>query len=299
LEYQTALAADEDNEAARSHALQVLYKKMAGSYKGRKPRAIPVVPPQLSAGGILASDAFAPFLESELIPIGIDLTDAEPVAIDPSDFVAYPILGHQFSGKTTLIMALMKIISESQTDAPSRIWVFDNMQRGLRQTALKTGVHYTDADGFDRQMLGLVEILQKRYADLKDFRSKSGGIETEADYMRKYGYVYVFVDDFEFFFEKASNDTVDKMRVNIKDTGALRVKYFFTATPALLGPYNKQAIYSYIFNGKSGILLGGRFDSQTVFKANVPMNQRGAAYNAGTAYVIRNNDYKIIKTPTV
>lgn len=297
LEYQTALAGKSVNEGERVSELRELFKVMKEKWTGRRAKPIPFVPEELTVDVILDSDDGKQLLDQELIPVGYDMGEAEIVSIDIGKFFVYPVLGFDQAGKTNMLKTLLRVI-KSRFDW--KVYVVDNGEGDLRRFCSKYGAddYISDTESFDGFINSLVKEMQLRNRDLKAFRQNEN-TQSEYEYMRKYQRIVVLIDDFDSFFGMVSDNALSYLENIISGGSGLEVYFIFTGNPDKLNTFTGQPLYTSVFSGKSGMLLGGSMDSQNIFNVNMSYQQRNCRYDTGMGYLIDKNDYVIIKTPLV
>lgn len=79
---QLLLPNDADNEIAMIEALREEVSAMAAYYQGKRPRAIPMVPEQLTADDFYGRDSVQETIAAGHIPLGLDLETVEAVSWD-------------------------------------------------------------------------------------------------------------------------------------------------------------------------------------------------------------------------
>lgn len=295
LEYQTALAGSSVNEGERVSELRELFKEMKANWKGRSAKPIPFVPEEVTVDIILDSDDGKMLIEQELIPIGYDINEAEIVSIDLGKNFTYSILGFYQGGKTNFLKMLLRIV-KARFDW--KVYVVDNGQGDFERFCTKYGAddYICDAESFDSFINPLVKEMQSRHKDLKAFR-QSENTQSEYEYMRKYPRILVLIDDFDSFFKMISETALSYMENLMSGGSGLEVYFVFTGDPEKIKTFVGQPLYSSVFGGKSGILLGGSIDDQIIFSVNMGYQQRSCQYDTGMGYLIEKNDYTVIKTP--
>lgn len=295
LEFQTALAAESDNEAERVTQLRELFGNMKEKWSGRKAKPIPFVPDELSVDFMLESDDCKALFEQELIPLGYDVEEAEILSIDIGKFYAYSILGYDQTGKTNMLKTLLRLI---KSNFDWKVYVVDSGEGELRRYCSKYNAddYICDTESFDGFITPLVKEMQARHKDLKAFRQNDNN-QSEYEYMRKYQRIVVLIDDFDGFFKMISDNALSYVENLLSGGSGLEVYFIFTANPDKLKTFTSQTLYNSVFTGKNGILLGGNVDGQNIFNVSMSYQQRNCQYDTGIGYIIDRNEYKVIKTP--
>jgi S-DNA-T family DNA segregation ATPase FtsK/SpoIIIE len=295
LEYQTAIAGTSVNEGERVSELREMFKQMKEKWTGRRAKAIPFVPDELTVDLMLDNEDGKMLLDQELIPIGYDINEAEIVSIDISKSFTYSVVGFDQAGKTNFLKMLLRFIKSRYN---WKVYVVDNGQGDFRRFCTKYGAddYICETEAFDNFINPLVKEMQSRHKDLKEFRQNEN-TQSEYEYMRKYERIVVLIDDFDSFFKMISDNSLSYLENLVSGGSGLEVYFIFTGNPDKLGTFASQPLYSSVFTGKNGILLGGSMDSQNVFSLNMPYQQRSCQYDTGMGYLIEKNDYTVIKTP--
>ncbi|OPZ88375.1 MAG: FtsK/SpoIIIE family protein [Firmicutes bacterium ADurb.Bin419] len=268
---------------------------MSEKWSGRKAKPIPFVPDELTLDYILDNEDGKILLQQELIPVGYDIEEAEILTIDIGKNFSYSILGYDQTGKTNMLKTLLRVI---KSNFDWKVYVVDNGEGGLRRYSSKYNAddYICDTASFDGFITPLVMEMQARHKDLKAFRQNENA-QSEYEYMRKYQRIVVLIDDFDGFFKMISDDALSYVENLLSGGSGLEVYFIFTANPDKLKSYTSQPLYTSVFTGKSGILLGGNIDGQNIFNLSMNYQQRNCQYDAGTGYLIDRSEYKVIKTP--
>lgn len=296
LEFQTALAIQSDNEAERVYKLREIFKEMNKNWTGPKAKPIPFVPEELTPYVMLQNDEVKSGFKKGLIPMGYDIEEAEIVYKELKNTFILPVLGFEKTGKTNMLKSFMSMIKSGLS---CRLYVVDNEDNTLESYSSKCGIdgYIWDTESFDEFMAGFIEEIKVRHKDVKAFREMESNPAKEYEYMQKYPPIFMLIDNFDNFFDMISDASLELMQNICKMGNGLGLYIIVTANPSKIGRYSGQAIYSHMFSGGEGILLGGRMDSQNVLNANMSFNQRSAQLEPGYGYYIQKNNYVIIKTP--
>lgn len=296
LEYQTAVAFEAASEADRVYRLRTLFREMGSKWKGHRAKSIPFVPEELTLDLMLENEEIASEVGKGLLPVGYDLGEAEAASLDLADKITYGVLGFDKTGKTNLIKAIHRMI---KAHSGWKVYIVDGDQRELQRFSLKYGAdgYVCSADEFDAFIVPLVEEMKTRHKALKAFREKESNEISEREYMSRYERIFVLIDNFDSFYDMISEDALNLMENILRGGAGLGVSFIVSGEPVRISRYTGSTLHSQIFNGTSGILLGGRLDSQNIFNPNMSYQQRIAQLDAGTGYLIDKGNYRIIKTP--
>ena len=295
LEFQTALACESVNEAERVQKLRDLFMKMDDKWTKTKAKPIPFVPEKLDADLLLDQIDSKELIENDMVPIGYDIDEAEIIAVDFTGICSYTILGYEMTGKTNLLKVMLRTIS---TYMDWKVYVIEN-GKNLQKISSKYQVdgYINDGDTFDGFIEGLVSEMKVRLKDLKQFREEDNETIKESDYMKKYQRIVVFIEDYDDFLNMISKEAKTLLENIIKNGVGLEVSFIFTAKTSTLLLHRSTPLYSYVFKGMNGILLGGKFDSQNVYDVEMNYKQRSVTLNPGFGYLINRSNYITIKTP--
>jgi S-DNA-T family DNA segregation ATPase FtsK/SpoIIIE len=295
LEFQTALACKSVNEAERVQKLRDLFMKMDESWIGNRAKPIPFVPEKLTIDHLLEHEDSKEFIDTDLLPIGYDIDEAEIVSVDLTGLSSYLILGYEMTGKTNLIKSLMNTIANKLDWKVFVVEKGKNLQKISSRYQVDGYINTTE--DFDSFIGGLVEEMKLRFKDLKQFREEDEQVIKEHEYMKKYQRIVVLVDDYNEFFEMISDDSLRLVENIVRSGMGLQVCFVFTADTDTLSPHIGSPLYNSVFKGMNGILLGGKMDSQNIFDIQMDYKQRSVALNPGFGYLINRSDYITIKTP--
>lgn len=295
LEFQTALAGSSVNESERVSQLRELFKEMKEKWNGKAAMPIPYVPEEVYLDDLLLKDEAKEQLKKGLIPIGYDMEEAAVVSIDITKSVAYAIAGFPQSGKTNLLKAIMKVI---KTQFDWKVCVVESGKSDLKNCCREYGVedYINNTEDFDVYTKNLIDEMLLRNKDLKEFRKRENNDCDEAEYMKKYRRIVVLIDDFNEFFSMASDQAMNYIENIVSGGKGLEVYLVFTGDPFQLTSYVGQKVYDCVFDGQSGILLGGSMDSQNIFNVTMDYQQRSVQHESGMGYLIDRNKYLVIKS---
>lgn len=296
LEFQTALACNAANEGERVQYLRDVFKEMGNAWTGQTAKAIPFVPEEISIQTVTEHEESNVYMEQGLVPIGYDVTEAEIVAIDFSGLSVYPVLGNEQTGKTNFIKELLCLIT---SEFDWKVYVIEPSGGLLQRDASRYQAdgYMDNADDLDRFMDGLIEEMKVRHNDLKGFRGQEEQEVTEHMYMKKYQKIMVLVDNYHEFFNMISDKALNIVENIIKNGQNLQVCFVMTANPNHLAPHVGTPLYSQVFKGMHGILLGGKMDSQAIFDVQMDYKKRAAVLQPGWGYLVHRSDYMTIRTP--
>lgn len=296
LEFQTALACHAANEAERFFELRKLFKEMNEKWKGHKAKQIPFIPNEVTRESMMGTDEVKQELEKGLIPIGYDINEAEMLSLDLQSNFVYSVLGSEQTGKTNFIKLLLGFIKPT---LDWKVYVIDKPDGELQRVSLRMGAdgYICDAEGFDGFITGLVDEMKMRHKDLKAFRENGVNPSKEYEYMQKYQSIVVLIDEFDSFYDMISDEALKYTESLLKGGSGLEVSFIFTANPQKISRFTGSVLYTQVFKGLNGILLGGMMDSQNIFNVTMNYQQRSERLDTGMGYLINRNTYKTIKTP--
>lgn len=296
LEFQAALAVEAENDADRVNKLREIFRTMRMKWKGDIAKPIPFVPKKLAIEEFCNNEYVKELISAGKLPFAYDTAEAEPVTL-PLNSTSYAILGYDGTGKTNLLKALFRIMSEA---GGYRVYVVDNSKKQMAAFCKK---HMHEGYiGTKSRLEELLDQLNREYIAVKESAATAGdGYDTdEAQAAFAEGErVAVLVDDYGCFYDMLSEKYANIMEDIISSESGPNIQFIFTANPMDLSVYRSDTLYRYVFNGLHGILLGGRVDSQQVFNPNMSYKERDMQLEPGSGYIFEKNSHKTIRIPEV
>ena len=297
LEFQTALCVDAPNAARINSAIRAQVNSIKGGWRGMSASPIPQVPEDVSVGAIWSLPAVQSRVSNgRYLPIGFDLSEAEPLYIDLGTTFCYSISGAERTGKTTLLKALM-LLSKMQG---ASCCIFDGQDQELKQYALAHEVRYltTSDELFAYMSDTIVPEFTRRNKGKEVFQQND---RQDLDkYIKSEQKICVFINSMEAFCEsvygseKSMSGFVEQMLTKGDD----HMIYFFAcvANSDLTGPWNARPLMRKFTGRKAGVHLGGAVDNQRIFDFEIPALERAKKMPPGKGYAIENGVTKRVIT---
>jgi hypothetical protein len=117
----------------------------------------------------------------------------------------------------------------------------------------------------------------------------------QAAYLRACKPMLVVIDGFDNFFSLISDASLKNYEFMLPVAYSVRLYIIVSAVPSELGRYASTTTYKQFFGGGYGLLLGGGFNDQKVYKSNLSFKQGSALFEPGEGYFFSKGKYKIVR----
>jgi S-DNA-T family DNA segregation ATPase FtsK/SpoIIIE len=297
MEFQTALSVDAPNAASINSQLRSRFESIKMKWSGNTARPIPEVPEDMSIGAMMSNTNIKLITaDGRYLPIGYDLSEAEPLYLDLAMTFCYTISGAERTGKTTLLKALMKLVKISGASC----YIFDGPDNELRTFAQANDIIYlTTADElfsfmsdviipeFTRRNIGKEAFLQREERDIDTYLSSEQKI-------------FIFINNMEAFCEavykrdKGMSGFMEQMLTK----GDSHMIYLMAciANSDMTGEWNSRPFLRKFIGHRSGLHLGGVVDNQRIFDFEIPALERAKRLPPGKGFTIENGITKRVVT---
>lgn len=294
LEFQTALAVNETNEAQRVKKLKEKFMQMAKNWKGVVPKPLPIMPENMNINSLILRDEYIEAMNNGNMPIGYNVENIELIYIDNLKTPIFNIYGDAGSGKTTFLSCIIK------TNRDKEVWLIDNSSRGIKELCIddnisKYSCSSDDLSEFIKDLFG--EIL-KRNNEYKDYL-KDGGKFTLKEFIDRYNKILFIIDDFDNFFSNISSDDLPYFKAIVERADTLGVSICTSINAKQVNKFRTQEAVKKIFESTSGIVFGN-IDNLSIYDINIPYNlKKDFKIEFGKGFLVSNNKYVTVKTPSI
>jgi len=300
LEFQTALPADAENEAAMAVAMRTIFKDMASQWHGRRAKPIPVMPETLTVTALLDCDEVRDLTTAgkKAVPFGLATEDMAPVWFDMEDTLCFLVSGTMGSGKTSFLRAVTRILHRQPPSENLQVYVVDSPEMSLASlaTAFPLAGYISDSERFASLMRETVEELNIRKKDLnKQKRSGEAGV-SESEYIAaKYPLKIILVDNLSQFIGMIDDPSKDSFERIVRHGKGLGVHIIISGNPDdIVRLYQIDPLTKLIVDLQTGLAFGGTFDQHNFFSTNMSYQDKGRQLVFGEGYFI--NRGRSIKT---
>lgn len=292
LEFQTALAVAEINEAARAASLRENFVLMSQKWHGNVPKPLPVMPENMNIDSVMLSDDYTAAIDGGFIPIGYDVDSIELTYIDFAKTSIFTVYGDKGSGKTNLLSCIIKI------NKYRKIWLVDNEFGGVSSLCGKNEIYRECNGGEDPSsfVMDFVEELLKRHNDFKKYKDEGGKL-SEKEYAKKYDEIIFMIDDFDVFFSCIGETELAYFRQALDVAKNLGACIVVSINSARQSKYKSQM--PVIFGSLDGLALGS-IDNLSLYGISVSYAaKKDEKSEKGKGYFVKGDSYLTIRIPFV
>lgn len=273
--FQAAYYADGINEREKNAAIRELSKKMRDNWHGYLPKAIPIMPDEVT------KDILKKYLgNANRIPVGIDYESVSCVFADLYPSFSFLITGLPQTGKSKLLDYIANSIKE--VDETAILYVFDSAYEPIK--SLKAECNYTkwnDTKLVDDMVDEIIEELEKR-------------LEAEdAEGERK---IVIVIDDLLPFIKTISDSARDALVKVCRLSEGLNVQLIVSGRVNDIAQfYEHEPLTQAIVSFGNGICLGGCLCDYRFVKTALKYEARNEDMGKGNAYSYKENEAVKIK----
>lgn len=263
LEFQAALPAEGKNESERVARIRQYAERMRESWKGACAPPIPVMPEMIPFGSVHGSG----------MAVGLSAQFVEPLCLPENRKHYIPIVGTGGSGKSNMIFSIARQ-ALSREDAEVTLFTREKC-RGEWSGQERCRV-LTEIRELDQYMEELVPLLQERKK------------QHEADGEQVFEPVYILIDDYKKAYEEMGEKTAARIGAIIRLGAGLHVNLIIAEEVDTFCRLCEQGetVCMLMARENSGILLGGSFQSYTVFGGDLSMTERMQALSEYEGYLL-------------
>ena len=302
LEFQTALPAAGDTEAARTASLKTLIEQMAHGWSRPAAPPIPMLPDVVPLCELLTpGDAWPPPPTdgSLAVPLGLDVDDLSPVEVDLWDGPHFLITGPMESGKTTFLQSWLLALAERFSPQQLHLYLVDFRRVGLfpLQRLPHVQTYVTDDDQLGDALAEISPALQERRQAQDEARREAGGMLDEKAFIARYPALVMAIDDFDAFKAQIQPGSASRLEQMIRRQRGLG---FYLL---LAGMYTdlSSAFESWVKALKdlqTGFLLGSSSDDGQMFNLNLPYAEKNKMLPPGRGYYARRRRHRRVQVAT-
>ncbi|MGN1318655.1 MAG: type VII secretion protein EssC [Lachnospirales bacterium] len=292
LEFHTALAVKEVNEAERVKLIKEKFNKMADCWNGPVPKPLPIMPEDMSIDSVVLRDEYVDAIENGKIPVGYEIENVELAVIDPCEIPVFNVYGEGASGKTNFLSCIIK--ANKYRD----IWLIDNSEGSIKKICSENDIaaYSGSPDDLSEFIGAFVKELLNRHNEYKAY-CDNGGDMPKNEFIKKYKELILIIDDFDSFFTNISDIDLAYFKRALQESGDLGVTVFVALNINLISKYKTQS--RQIFDSKNGIVLGA-IDKLSIYNISVSYGvKKNYTVEAGKGFLVNGNKYLIIKVPSV
>ena len=295
LEFQTALACDESNDAERARKLREEFALMAECWKGKKVKPIPIIPDDMLLSSVSKLPEYAECIEKGLAPLGYDRDNVSVIGLDFERMPLFRIMGEQGTGRKNLAASILELCGNSEK------WLVDDEFGTVKKRVSIELTKYSsaeEADAFARDFINEIVRRNKAYLAYKE----NGGTDSEFVFAkREFKKIVMVIADFDKFFTDISNQTAVHMSEMYLAAGGRNVYIILVCDNISYSKFKTQRYTKNAFDVMDGAYMGRLDNVSVVFPSCViPLDaRRKDIYSRGTGCIVSGTEYRRIITPLV
>lgn len=263
LEFQAALPAEGKSESERVVRIKQYADQMRSIWKGACASPIPIMPDVIPFGTVKGRGTV----------VGLSSQFVEPVSLPETRKHYLPVVGTAGSGKSNMLVSLARQALDGE-DASVVLFSrsrYQNAWAGRGNCRI-----ITDTAELDQYMETLVPVLQER----KQRHDEQAGAV--------FAPIYIFIDDYKKAYEEMAEKTALRIGAIIRLGDGLNVNLIIAEEVdtfcRLCG--QGETVCMLMARENSGILLGGNFQSYSVFSGDLASTERMQALPEYEGYLL-------------
>lgn len=297
LEFQTAVAADTEDDYKRNSMITQICEKMAQSWQGERARPIPSIPENPTFADLYALDEYRTLCKyPQYIPYAYNSDDASVYGVNLAYTFCYMINGKKRTGKTNV----MKLLIAGAKEKNAQTVIIEQNTSELKSFS-ENGTRYIKSD---QEIFTYFNELTPAFVERNQYKKKlseQGLTEEEIfEKMQQFEPVFIFIADMGSFIESVYNpkDGIQNMSgffENIFEKGYLHNVFFFACinTDDVTSVSGRKA-YSLFTSYKSGVHLGGNLSVQRIFNfTNIHFSLMSKQMKKGEGLVPNRDDESV------
>lgn len=263
LEFQAALPAEGNSESERVVRIKQYAEQMRGCWRGVCASPIPIMPDKILYGSIRGNG----------MVIGLSSQFVEPLSLPEGRKHYLPVVGTAGSGKSNMLVSLARqalVVKDANVVLFSSRNYQDEWSRHEKCRIL------TDIVELDQYMEELVPLLQERK---RQYEEQEGMV---------FAPIYIFIDDYKKAYEKMEEKTASRIGAIIRLGVGLNVNLIIAEEVDTFCRLCEQGetVCMLMTRENSGILLGGSFQSYSVFSGDLAVTERMQALSEYEGYLL-------------
>ncbi|MDE6625484.1 MAG: type VII secretion protein EssC [Lachnospiraceae bacterium] len=259
-------------------------QRLSDVYTGQRPKAIPMLPEELTIASFKAYYKIAP---KHLVPIGLETEEVVPQYIELNTYRQL-IIGSAQTGRTNMLKVLLHNIS---ADIP--IYLFDSKDSELMLYQAQENVTYINNKdailSFDESIKKIMEDREEQY----QMQRVSNPMLTPKAYYEQLSNIVVLVEDWDDLTEALEDIELAEAAETIMCLENYGITIIATATNGKLRGYGE--LTKYMKEAVNGVILGKSSD-QSIFDVPYIRNEE---VETGMGYIINKGKIIKIKIPLV
>ncbi|MGN0553925.1 MAG: type VII secretion protein EssC, partial [Oscillospiraceae bacterium] len=289
LEYQTALPIYGENEFERSANLKKLFSDINHKYADyNHAKVIPFISPDVKFNDLLEVCN-----ESNALTIGYNFENLEPYNISFADFYCYCISSSMMNG-ISLVMKNIGTYAEKNNISLGIVKLNDAVE-----FENKAEYVYSNTDEIQELVKLLHKEFSERNAAVADWNSDNAGLSRDEYIAKKFGRLFIVIDDMTKFCEAIYNPPFDRGSCELIEyflkEGKNHAVHFFAGYDSTHKTYSET---SRVFKSENhGIHLGGKTIEQNALEINIPPADKMKELGSNIGYCVENKSVVTVFVP--
>lgn len=263
LEFQAALPAQGNSERERVVRIKQYAEQMRISWRGACAPSIPIMPDVIPFGSVHGSG----------MVVGLSSQFVEPLSLPEMRRHYLPVVGTSGSGRSNMLVVLAR---QALLEKDAKVVFYSRQRYQGEWTRQENCRILTDTGELDQYMAELVPLLQER----KQHHDR----QEDAVFTP----VYIFIDDFKKAYEEMEEKTASRIGAIIRLGMGLNVNLVIAEEVDTFCRLCEQGetVCMLMARENSGILLGGSFQSYSVFSGDLAATERMQALSEYEGYLL-------------
>lgn len=290
-EYQTYLGFEGEKEIDRVRNMKAFVENINKEYINIKAKQIPEIPKVLTSNYI-SNNFNVNTLKPYEISIGLDYDTVDLVTINLMDIGYFTLLSKENSNRINLLRIIMNYCQMNIFKYPSRVYVFDNVQRDLKDFNDYGFVerYSIDSNEYETIFEDISNELEDRYLNVME-----SGIES----LEEEPLIIIIINNRTILENMGTNkNAMDIFKTMTNKYKSMKVSFMFTDVDNAQVSYSSPEIMKLLKENKKGFIFENIGEVKFFEVPNNYIREHKKNIELGDSYLISNNEISKVKTIT-
>lgn len=290
VEFQSAMYAEGEDDAERAERIREIASEMNAAWKGKRPRAIPVMPGEITMQMMEECHTVRNHL-----PVGMCYSDIQPAVLDLSSQYCVMVSGESAREKSQMLCKIATMISHKS--GQDKIYVIDSEKEMLKEIRNLASSYTVDSEesGVSKIMNEVVEMLNQRKRAQNQGRAENPSFDEES-FIAPYEQICIFIDDIREFVDAVTEEDHNSMERICRLAEGLGVLVFAGGMSGDIAKYNEiESLTQAIVSAQKGIVAGGAPNSYSFFHNSLKYSEKAIEAGEGNGYLFDGGKCEKIK----